>query len=32
MQKNGTSITSYQGVMIDNDPLEREIYVQCPLC
>lgn len=24
--------TIYQGIQIDNDPLEREIYVKCPVC
>ena len=22
----------YQGIKIENDPLEREIYAKCPLC
>ena len=25
-------MTTFQGIKIDNDPLEREIYVRCPAC
>jgi len=28
--KNGKSI--FQGIKLENDPLEREIYVRCPVC
>ena len=32
--KNGVSGQKnlFQGIKIDNDPLEREIYVRCPAC
>lgn len=30
--KAGAAKTTIQGIRIENDPLEREIYVKCPGC
>jgi len=29
---SGGKSSLYQGIKIENDPLEREIYVKCPAC
>ena len=29
---SGNIQTLYQGVKLDNDPFERDIYVSCPNC